>query len=109
MNSHPCCQKSPRGSPRAHPSASWLPRAKAGAGFVVPGALLTLLPKCPMCLAAYVALGTGFTMSCASAHIVMRALTAFGIGTLILCVARCLVNWIPRKQTTNVQPIAARS
>jgi hypothetical protein len=78
------------------------------AGFIVPGTLLTLLPKCPMCLAAYVALGTGFTMSHASAQILMRALTVLCVGTLALCMARRLVNFSSKKQTINFQPTQAQ-
>lgn len=62
-----------------------------------------------MCLAAYVALGTGFTISYASAHILMRTITVLCLGTLTLCVARRLLNCSPKKQTINFQPTPAQS
>jgi len=84
-------------------------RVREALGWIVPGALLGLMPKCPMCLAAYVALGTGITMSCSSAQILMRTLTALGIGTLALCLVRCVVSCRDNKRTCNLQPQPTRS
>jgi len=45
-----------------------------------------------MCLASYVALGTGFTMSYASAHVLMRTPTVLCISTLAFCVVRRMMK-----------------
>lgn len=109
MNS-PCgCQKNQLAREDGYDPKSWFIRAKKVTGLIVPTALLALLPKCPMCLAAYVALGTGLTMSYASAQILLRALAVLCMATLALCVARRLLNCSPRKQTINFQPTTARS
>ena len=52
----------------------------------------------------YVALGTGFTMSYSSAHIILGALTALCIGMLVLCVVRRVVNCCRKKQQLKLQP-----
>src|ERR1700739_251441 len=46
-----------RGS-RSRPS--WTEGFLEASGLIVPASIVTLLPKCSMCLAAYIALGTGF-------------------------------------------------
>jgi len=102
MNSSCCCQRKPRTDHGAPQQKSWLRRAREAAGWIVPGAVLALLPKCPLCLAACVALGTGFTMSCSSAHLLMRGLTVLCLGTLALCVVRRVVRFYQNKQTANL-------
>ena len=92
MNLDCCCQKNQRTGPH---------RVRKSFGWMVPGALLVLMPKCPMCLAAYVALGTGLTMSYSSAHILMRAVTVICIGALALCLIRRVVSSRHDKQTFN--------
>jgi len=104
MNSLHCCQrKSPAGDDVSQ-EKTWLRRAKGVGGLIFPGALLALMPKCPMCLAAYVAFCTGFTISGSSAQTLMRSLTALCIGTLALCVVRRVVSCRHNKHTFNLQP-----
>jgi hypothetical protein len=103
MNSSCCCQRKPRAGDEARRQKSRLSRVREAAGWILPSALLALMPKCPICLAAYVALGTGFTMSGSSAHILMRTLTVLCIGTLGLCVVRLVVSYRHNKQNLNAQ------
>ena len=52
----------------ARPEISRAYRGIAGLiGWVIPGATLVLMPKCPACVAAYVALGTGVGLSLSTA------------------------------------------
>ncbi len=78
MNSHCCCQSMRVDSlPTSRGS-----RIRELLGIVVPSTILAVLPKCPMCLAAYAAFGTGITISHASAQMVLGMLTVLCIGWL---------------------------
>ena len=108
MNCPHCCQRKLHASRDTHQQTTWLRRVREGAGWIVPGALLALMPKCPLCLVAYVALCSGVTISCSSAHLLMRTLTALCLGTLALCVVRRVVSFRQSKQTFNLQLSQAR-
>ena len=62
--------------------------AKCGCSTVVkwatPGLILALLPKCPLCIAAYIAVATGIGVSVTTA-------TYIRAGAMALCVAAILV------------------
>jgi hypothetical protein len=97
------CQRTSRNHEDAREQNTGFRRVRKAAGWIVPGALLALMPKCPMCLAAYVALGTGITMSASSAHILMRTLTVLCVTMLGLCVVRRVVSFRQNKQTLNLR------
>jgi hypothetical protein len=69
-----CCPR-PRGTP--------LRRGAKITGFLLSGATLVLMPKCPLCLAAWVTLATGIGLSAASA-------TCLRAGLLLVCTATLL-------------------
>jgi len=104
MNTLHCCQIQPHPGDHADRSRSWLHRARDIAGWFIPGAVLALLPKCPVCVAAYVALGTGFMMTPTSAQHLLRAVSALCIGTIAYCLARRMVSYYRPRPTASVQP-----
>ena len=103
MNSSCGCQRRPNSRGETGRQNTWFQRVKKTAGWILPGTLLALMPKCPVCLAAYVALCTGFTISYSSAHILMRALTVLSVGMLALCATKFVLSWQHKKQTLNLQ------
>jgi hypothetical protein len=81
MNAHPCCEVATIGV--VPNERTFAKRFMDVAGWTVPGAILALLPKCPACLAVYIAIGTGFGISVSTATILRMLL-------LILCTSSLL-------------------
>lgn len=95
-----CCAKDHAIEGRAAPCGSssklWARRGQGGAQWLVPGAILVLLPKCPMCIAAYIALGTGIGISIPAANHVREALILLCVASLGFLVARQAAHLVGR-------------
>ncbi|MDQ2833899.1 MAG: hypothetical protein M3Y50_09175 [Acidobacteriota bacterium] len=72
-------------------------RGAKASGWVLPGAALILMPKCPACLAAYVALVSGVGISVSMAAWV-RGTVLMGSGAMLVF---GVVRWLLRKDETR--------
>jgi len=83
MNAYHCCKAIASGPGRemmAAQNIKLMRRCLGIAGWIFPSMILALLPKCPACLAAYVAIGTGVGLSMATATYLRMLL-------IVLCLA----------------------
>lgn len=92
MNPHRCCHNSAAqqtGPRRSTP----LRRLWLTLKWAAPGAILVAMPKCPLCIAAYVALFTGVSISISTAvdlrlFVLILCFTAFAFLAIRLRVGR---------------------
>lgn len=107
MTAHSCCVRTISGpansnskmkaranSPRLHLLKR---RFRNFCEWIVPSVLLVLVPKCPMCIAAYIALGTGIGVSVTTATYLRMALIILCLGSFLftairLCNARVVAR-----------------
>jgi hypothetical protein len=81
VSDHRCCNVTASGSGgKATPPTSTIGRCLDTVGWIVSGAALALLPKCPACIAAYIAIGTGIGISVSTA-------TYLRMMSVVLCLA----------------------
>jgi hypothetical protein len=98
VSAHRCCEVSANGSGRktisgrtadARPKAvSFARRCLDIAGWIVPGAVLAFLPKCPACLATYVVIGTGVGLSASTATYLRTILVILSMASLVYLATR---------------------
>jgi hypothetical protein len=80
--------------------ATFVRRCLDFAGWVVLSALLVLMPKCPACFAAYIAIGTGLGLSITVATHFRILLIILSVGSLLLMAARQVRRVIVRESAT---------
>lgn len=69
--------------------------------WLIPSTILALLPKCPACVAAYVALWTGIGLSVSTASYVRSALLVLCVASLIYLAAGSMRHWFGFRLTTK--------
>ncbi len=81
-----CCGGEPLNisGERKRRKRTWLDAA----GCLVPGFLLALVPKCPMCVAAYLSLATGLALSASTAAWVRSGFIVAMVATVAICTVR---------------------
>jgi len=108
VNTHRCCEvaaSDSRSEPFTAPTTDGEPhpltfarRCLDIAGWIVPGAILALMPKCPACLAAYVAVWTGVGLSLSAAAHLRASLLILCIALLLYLVVKRLGHFIVVKE-----------
>lgn len=106
-SAHCCCEIAFRGSSRGTMTTRILDdNARLGAfarrfvgitRWLFPSATLVLLPKCPACFAAYVAMATGLGLSMSTATYLRMLLVILCVTSLSYLTARLLRRFIARK------------
>jgi hypothetical protein len=95
MNARHCC-KTRAGDKARQPASRWR-RGGEIAGWILPGATLAMLPKCPACVAAYVALATGIGISLPTATYLRAMLVALCVAPLVFIIAGRLRSLFARR------------
>ncbi len=86
-----CCNTA--GGPK---TAGWTAKVRSAAKWILPSAGIALVPKCPACLAAYVALWTGLGLSLAVATYLRYGLLLVCGGCLIALVVQRVIRFRQR-------------
>jgi Flp pilus assembly protein TadB len=68
-------------------------RSLDAAGYIVPSAILVLLPKCPACIVAYLAMGAGIGVTLSTAATLRAAL----VIVCVLCLAYLTARQVRRR------------
>ena len=76
-------------------------RTRGAAAWALPSIALALVPKCPLCIAAYLAIGGGLGMSLTTATHLRTALVWLCWSVLGLLAVRMMMRFIQRTRTSH--------
>ena len=96
MSRERCCQTRARVGEDARRPAGRMDGKIAGC--IVPAAMLALVPKCPACVAMYVALVTGVGISLPAAAYLRTSVVVLCVGSLLFVSARILRDFVAGKR-----------
>ena len=102
MNTGHCCQNKTQADDNARRPASRLRRGGKIAGWIIPSATLVLLPKCPICVAAYVALFSGVSITVGSAANLRTSLQTLCVAALFCLVMKRLCRPAARNKARSM-------
>ena len=71
-------------------------------GWVVPTAILALVPKCPLCVAAYAAALTGIGISISAATFLRSSIIVAATATLLVMAAVALVTTCKNRRRNDL-------
>jgi hypothetical protein len=91
MKNGSCCQ---RNSSDTVAGRSWSREARRAVSWILPSVVLAAMPKCPLCLAAYVALFTGFGISLAAAKFAWWLVAIGCVAALVYLAATTLRRYV---------------
>lgn len=94
MNHHHCCDGATRDDNDARSGLSRLRGAGEIAAWVVSSATLVLLPKCPVCLAGYLALFSSVGVSLATASYYRTSLLVMCVTALLFLAVKRFFCWL---------------
>ena len=66
-----------------------------------PRATFALLPKCPACVAAYVVLATGLSISFSTAAYIRTSLVIVLVSALVFVAARRVIRWLSERARSD--------
>ena len=89
-----CCAK-----PDSSNTAIWTRRGRELGAWMLPSIVLALMPKCPACVAAYIALGTGIGISMPTATYLRVSLIVVCVASLLFLAARSVRRFLARSST----------
>lgn len=97
-----CCKR----RMAARDSSSPARRGAKAIPWIIPGGLLLLMPKCPVCFAAYIALFTGIGISIPAASWIRLSLIFLCVASLLLLAFRMVQKIHRRRIHKSLTPTA---